>query len=216
MLPGLTLRFSPEMEARFQMDVTLALQGRPWDAVPDYYRDQLRWAWRRFCLDRDKPAAWDAKARAILLDLASRGPVEVDDLPHATGHEPHVLFVERRATAFEWRSRVSAAEIERALKAPAAVQKAILRRERGVRPKGAGSNPEGVPRPTRARAATETSEVTETDRLLQLYGRDLRDVLAKVPEPGWPRLLRAYDGYARNPTGQTHRAWMATRSAASI
>jgi hypothetical protein len=72
-----------------------------------------------------------------------------------------------------------------------------------------------MPRPAR-RAATETSEATETDRLLQLYGRELRDVLAKVPEPGWPRLLRAYDGYARNPTGQTHRAWMAALSAASI
>jgi hypothetical protein len=78
------------------------LQGRPWDEVPDYHRDQLRWAWRKFCLDRDKPAAWDAMGRAIMLDLASRGPVETDDLSHATGSEPHVLFVERRATAFEW------------------------------------------------------------------------------------------------------------------
>ena len=113
------------------------------------------------------------------------------------------------------RSKVSAAEIERALNAPAEVQKAILRRGRAGPPKGAASDQGGMPRPAR-RAATETSEATETDRLLQLYGRELRDVLAKVPEPGWPRLLRAYDGYARNPTGQTHRAWMAALSAASI
>jgi hypothetical protein len=76
--------------------------------------------------------------------------------------------------------------------------------------------PGGVPCRARARTATETSDATETDRLLQLYGRDLHDVLTKVSEPGWPRLLRAYDGYARNPTGQTHRVWMAARSAASI
>jgi hypothetical protein len=93
--------------------------------VPDFHRDQLRWAWRKYCLDRQKPAAWDSKGRAIVLDLKARGQVEVDDLPHATGHEPHVLVVDRRCTAFEWRSRVSAAEIERAMAAPAEVQKAI-------------------------------------------------------------------------------------------
>ena len=208
-LPGLTLRFSPGIEARFRVDATLVLDGRPWDQVPDYHRDQLRWAWRKFALDRQKPSAWDAKSRAIVLDLASRGPVDADDLAHATGFEPHVLVVTRRCTAFEWRSRVPEAEIERALAAPAEAQKAILRRGRAASDQG------GAPKPVRVRVATETSEA-ETDRLLQLYGRDLCDVLAEVPEPGWPKLLRAYEGYARNPTGQTHRAWMAARGAASI
>ncbi len=150
-----------------------------------------------------------------MLDLASRGPVDADDLAHATGHEPHVLVVERRCTAFAWRSRVSEAEIERALAAPAEAQKAILRRGRDKRSKGAASDQGGGPRPVRARVATETSEA-ETDRLLLLYGRDLHNVLTKVPEPGWPKVLRAYDRYARNPTGETHRAWMAALSAARI
>ncbi len=215
LLPGLTLRFPSGIEARFRGDAALVLGGQSWDQVPDYHRDQLRWAWRKFALDRQKPTAWDAKSRAIVLDLASRGPVDADDLAHATGHETHVLFVERRCTAFEWRSKVSEAEIERALAAPAEVQKAILRRGRDQRPKGAASDQGGGHRPARARATTETSEA-ETDRLLLLHGRDLRAVLAQVPEPRWLKVLRAYDGYARNPTGQTHRAWMAARSVASI
>ena len=151
------------------------LSGRPWDAVPDYHRDQLRWAWRKFVLDRQKPAAWDAKARAIMLDLAARDPIE-GDLQHATGHEPHVLDVERRCTAFEWRSRTPPGEVERALAAPAMAQGAIARRGRGVRPKGAVSDQGGgsmVRATSRARAVDET----ETDRLLQLHGRDLRKVL---------------------------------------
>lgn len=90
--------------------------------MPDLHRDQMRWAWRRFCCDRDKPAAWAAKARAILLDLRQRGPVPAE-LEHATGDERHVLFVERRATAYEWRSRISDAEIERALRAPQTVRR---------------------------------------------------------------------------------------------
>jgi hypothetical protein len=64
MLPGLTLRFSAEIEARFRQDAALVLlQGRPWDAVPDFHRDQLRWAWRKFCLDRQKPAAWGSQGQ---------------------------------------------------------------------------------------------------------------------------------------------------------
>jgi hypothetical protein len=213
-LPGLTLRFSPEIEGRFRGDAALVLQGRPWDAVPDFHRDQLRWTWRKFCLDRQKPASWDAKGRAIMLDLRARGPVPEGGLLHSTGHEPHVLFVDRRCTAFSWRSRLASGEIERALAAPATVQKAIVRRERGLRSKSAVSDQGGVPRSTRAKTAAD--EQTETDRLLQLYRRDLRDVLSKVQEPGWPRLLRAYDAYVQNPTGPTHRAYMAARRAASI
>jgi hypothetical protein len=34
---------------------------------------------------------------------------------HSTGHEPHLLFVERRVNVFEWRLRVSRADIERGL-----------------------------------------------------------------------------------------------------
>ena len=118
-----------------------------------------------------------------MLDLASRGPVEVDDLPHATGHEAHVLFVERRATAFEWRSRVSTAEIERALNAPATVNRAVITARKGgqdLRKKSA------VPRATNGAAAQ-----AELDRLLQLHGRDLREHLAETNEAVWPA-LRVY------------------------
>jgi hypothetical protein len=222
-LPGLTVRFSPEIETRFQVDVAFVLQGRSWDAVPDYHRDQLRWGWRKFQLDRQKPAAWDGKARSVMLDLDARGPVEVDDLAHATGHEPHVLPVDRRCTAFSWRSRVSPAEIERALAAPVEAQKAIARRKRPKRSgaffdapdgdPGAASDQGVAPRPARLKAATSEAE---TDRLLQLHGRDLRKVLAEVDEAAWPKLLRAYDGFVRNPTGPSHRIWMAVRGAASI
>jgi hypothetical protein len=198
-LPGLTLRFAPVLETRFRMDVEFMLQRRPWGAVPDYHRDQLRWCWRKFALDRRKPAAWDAKARAIMLDLAARGPIEVDDLPHATGHEPHVLFVERQCTTFSWRSRMQDGEIERAMVAPAAVQKAIVARKRGQ---------DARTKPSAQRVPNGTVGV-DLDRLLQRHGRDLRKVLAETNEAKWPAMLEAYDAYVADPTAQRHRRWTA-------
>jgi hypothetical protein len=103
-----------------------------WPDVPDLYRDQLRWCWRRFMFDRQKPDAWDAKARSLLTQLAARGPAEAVSLAHATGNEPHVLFVSRRATAFEWRSKLPPDTVERALRPPQAT---------GRRPRTQRTNP---------------------------------------------------------------------------
>ncbi len=197
MLPGLTLRFAPVLEAQFQTGVALMLQGRPWDRVPDYHGDQLRWAWRKFVLDRNKPAAWDAKARAIMVDLASRGPVDEDGLPHATGHEPHVLVVTQRCTAFFWRSRTQTGDIERALAAPAATSRDITARKHG---QDAGTKPV-------VRRVPKGAVKADYHRLLQLHGRDLRKVLAGTNEAAWPALLEAYDAYVAYPTARRHRQW---------
>jgi hypothetical protein len=126
-LPGVTLRLSEPIEQRFRADLQ-PLLPHLWSVIPDFHRDQLRWAWRRFMLDRQKPEAWNAKARAILLDLKSRRLPQGAELAHATGFEPHVLACERRAAAFEWRSRLPQAEIDRAIQASVTVRKAIAAR----------------------------------------------------------------------------------------
>jgi hypothetical protein len=108
---------------------------------------------------------------------------------------------------FSWRSLLQSGEIERALAAATTVQKAIQRR--GVQPTSAASDQGGGARP--ARTKTGADEQTETDRLLQLHGRDLHGVLVKTPEPSWPRLLRAYDAFVRDPSGPSHRAYMVSR-----
>jgi hypothetical protein len=118
-MPGLTLRFSDPIEARFRQDVASLLRVA-WPDVPDLYRDQLRWSWRRFMLDRQRPDAWDAKSRSLLTELTARGPAGAEPLEHANGSEPHVLFVGRRATAFEWRSKLPSDVVERALRSPKA------------------------------------------------------------------------------------------------
>ena len=70
----------------------------------------------------EKPEAWGAKAGAILLDLQCRRLPEGAELAHATGQEPHVLLCDCRSSTFEWRSRLSQVEIDRAPKAPAVTQ----------------------------------------------------------------------------------------------
>jgi hypothetical protein len=197
-LPGATLRFAEPIEARFRMDVA-PLLPHPWSDIPDLHRDQLRWAWRRFMLDRQKPEAWDGKARAIMQDLRDRGPFDSVALEHASGLEPHVLVCARRATAYEWRSRLSQAEVARAIQAPA-------------RGRGATATPSSRAAPTgpprlAGRAGRGGFDHTY-QRLLHRHGRDLRDVLARVDETAWPALLAAYDAYTGDPTLERHRRWM--------
>jgi hypothetical protein len=202
-LPGVTLRFADPLEVNFRADISVLLRA-PWSEVPDYFRDQLRWAWRRFVLDRQKPDAWGAKGRAILLDLGARGPFEGDTLEHATGHEPHVLCVDRRATAFEWRARLSNEDVNRALGSVATMRRAIAQRH---------ATEQGVPVKTVRKPAPV--DEAELERLLLLHGRDLRTVLARVPEAAWPTLLAAYDAYVVDPTATTHRRWAAALKIAS-
>jgi hypothetical protein len=129
---GIVLTLAPELEARFQDDLRplLTQHHRAWVDVPDGSRDKLRFGWRRFMLDRPRPDAWRAKAEAAMLDLAQRYErrgAPLPELQHDDGMGSHVLRVTRRPTAYSKRTRMTGAEVGRALSAPAMVSAAIGR-----------------------------------------------------------------------------------------
>ena len=104
-----------------------------------------------------------------------------DDLAHATGFEPHVLVVTRReCTAAAWRSRVP--------EAGTSARWPSLRRGRLRRSQGGAPKPVRVtPPPGRARP--------RLTGFCSSYGHDLCSVFrGKLPEPGWPKLLRGLRG----------------------
>jgi hypothetical protein len=213
LLPGVTLRLSDPIERRFRADLE-SLLPHPWSDIPDLFRDQLRWAWRRFMLDRQKHAAWDAKARAILSKLGTKGQCDGADQTHATGFEPHVLLVERRCTAFSWRSRQSVAEAAGALRASSETHGTIRghHRDHETSDQGGGS---AIAVRQQRRDHRPSVDLDAIDELLLRHGRDLSKRLRDLPETAWPALLRAYDAYTRDPTAANHRAFMSARSTKS-
>jgi hypothetical protein len=124
LLPGIVLMFGDKLEVRFQSDLCPVLSRHHlyWDGVPDGHRDQLRFAWRRFVLDRPYPDAWRAKAEAAMLDLKlrcdKRGGSDLPELIHADGTEDFVVRIERAPPAYSKRRRLSERELADALNAP--------------------------------------------------------------------------------------------------
>jgi hypothetical protein len=121
MLPGITVRFGPEIEAQFQQDAAPVLSRAAmfWQDLPDLHRDKLRWAWRRFSFDRPRPEAWAARATAVMLDLAARGEYLPELLTHDDGLGDHCIVVTARPNAFSKRTKITQAEVARAFGAPA-------------------------------------------------------------------------------------------------
>ena len=195
LLPGLTLAFGPELEGAFQGAARVVLCGLAWDTLPDPTRDRLRWGWRRYQLDRDRPEAWQAKAAAVLLDLATHGPIP-DGIEHDPGTGAHVVVVDRRPSGFSLRTTITEAELGKAKALPGKVRARLAKQSR----------------PAATRAAPAPLDV---DAFLAVHGRDLRGVLARAGsdadvhaialahravlarEPGaheaWVRLLRRLD-----------------------
>ena len=157
--PGITLAFAPALEAEFQDAARAVLGGLTWDELPDPTRDRLRWAWRRYQLDRDRPEAWRAKAHAAVIELAARGPLP-DGIERDDGTGPHVIVVDRRPTGSSRRTRMTETEVEQVLSSRA-------RRHRTA-----------AERPSRS-AATSPLPI-DVDAFLALHARELRGVLGLV------------------------------------
>lgn len=157
--PGLTLAFAPDLEAAFQEAARGVLGGRTWNGLPDPTRDRLRWAWRRYQLDRDRPEAWQAKARAILLALAARGTVP-DGLEHDLGTGPHVIVVDRAPGGFSLRTTITDAELDKAKALFGQVQARLARAGR------------------QRQAPPATPPALNLDAFLHAHGAGLRPVLA--------------------------------------
>ena len=160
--PGVTLAFGPALEATFQDAARGVLGGRTWDGLPDATRDHLRWAWRRYQLDRDRPEAWQAKARAILLALAARELVP-EGFEHDLGTGAHVVLVERPPFGFSLRTTITPAEVEKAMALPGQVQACLARAGRQRRA---------------PRAAAPASPALDLNAFLNAHGAALRPVLA--------------------------------------
>lgn len=114
--PGLTIRFSDGLEAAFRSDLAAVLD-RPWDELPDCTRDHLRWKWRRFRLDRDRPEAWRAAAMGALLWLDGKGAPPTA-LRRGDPFASWVVYVDRRPNGYSKRTRMPDSEVQAALRAP--------------------------------------------------------------------------------------------------
>jgi hypothetical protein len=129
--PGLTLAFSANLEARFRQDLERHLRqhDRHWDGLPDAHRDRLRWAWRRYKLDRPgalSDQVWDAKCDALLFDVEGREarwpqhrPEAYDHAPDDGGGVPWVIVIAARASPGSARCKpVTQGEVNKALALP--------------------------------------------------------------------------------------------------
>ena len=104
------LRFADHIQAKFR-DAIAPHILRPWDELPDGHRDQMRWAFRRYRLDRDVPEALAAKLATIMRDLTQRPAYDPALLEHASGRDGHEIVVERRTLGTSKRSKLSPGEI---------------------------------------------------------------------------------------------------------
>ena len=191
--PGLTLAFVPALEAKFQESARALLGGLTWDDLPDRTRDRLRWAWRRYQLDRDRSEAWRAKAHAALVELAARGPLP-DAIEHDDGTGAHVIVVERRPTGFSRRTRMTETEVERARASP-----------RQLRMGSAGPR-RGAERQAAASGAQPLS--IDVDGFLGHQGRDLRGVLGLVNSDDDLRAVVLARSAVIDGTPGAHDAWV--------
>ena len=192
--PGLTLAFAAPLEAAFQDAARAVLGGRGWDGLPDATRDRLRWAWRRYQLDRDKPDAWQAKARAALIELAARGPVPAG-IEHDDGRGAHLIRVDRRPSGFSLRTRVTEAELDRALALPGRVKARL-----------AGKTPR-KPAEGRSGSAVTRLPTKDLDAFLHAHSGSLRHVLALAgSDDDRAAIARAYHGVLAEAPG-AHSEW---------
>ena len=187
LLPGLTIRFNPVLEGEFQDAVGRHLV-RPWAEMPDGHRDRLRWAWRRYHLDRDLPDAWAAKAGAVMADLRARPAYEPAIVEHDDGLADYVILVERRAYGSSKRSKIDPSEIAR-ITSPAAIANAARAASKPIgsrgRPRGSGSalgaaSPRAKIDPTEQAALRQSLNIRHRQLLAELARDNTGFVLAEA------------------------------------
>jgi hypothetical protein len=218
---GITLAFSPPLEAAFQADLTPLLRRyqRDWADLPDAFRDRGRRHWRAFKLDKTGATAeriWQLRVEALLINLSGyerRFPERIP--PEGYEHAPDdggagalwMIKIDARAPASSRRRLRPAGkpELEHAERLVAAARKWA------ARPPCPpwivnGRFAKGIPQrwPRRPQVAG-----LNVPAFLQEHAAALREHLARCAgDPDQERALaQAYHGHlAGTPAGQ--RAWI--------